>query len=233
MIHRRDILLGGVCASGALLAQALRPRRSTNLLARQKMEGVVPVRFPGWSAAPSEGLVKPKIEGLAASLYNEIVQRTYIGEAIDAEIMLLVAYGGTQSDVLQLHRPEVCYPALGFAIESKSVTQIALPGGGVLPAVRVVAVAGERRENILYWTRLGEDLPTSGAEQRKYLLQDAMAGFIPDGVLVRTSLVHANSGAAFNILSGFVPALLAAVPGPGRPSLVGTRLAAAIARAKP
>jgi len=222
MIARRDLLIGGASAAASAGAYGLRPRRHLTLLGQQKMETIVPVSIPGWSAAASEGLVKPKVEGLAATLYNEIVQRTYIGEAIDAEIMLLIAYGGTQSDVLQLHRPEVCYPALGFQIESKRAAPLTLPGGGVLPVVQVVAVAGERRENIVYWTRLGEDLPTDAGKQRGLLLRDAMKGFIPDGVLVRASLIHPDAVAAFKVLDTFVPALLAAVVPSGRPALIGT-----------
>jgi len=222
MIARRDLLIGGASVAASAAAYGLKPRRHVSLLGKEKMEAIVPVSIPGWSAATSEGLVKPKVEGLAATLYNEIVQRTYIGELIDAEIMLLIAYGGTQSDVLQLHRPEVCYPALGFQIESKRAAPLTLRGGGVLPVVQVVAVAGERRENIVYWTRLGEALPTDGAQQRGILLRDAMQGFIPDGVLVRASMIHPDPSEAFRVLSSFVPTLLAAVPASGRPALIGT-----------
>jgi EpsI family protein len=231
MIARRDLLLGGACVAAAALTLQLRPHRRVSLLGSAKMESVVPASFPGWSASASAGLVKPKLEGLAASLYNEVVQRTYIGEMVDAEIMLLVAYGGNQSDLLQLHRPEVCYPALGVQSESKVAAKLPLPGGSALPSVRVVAVSGDRRENIVYWTRLGEALPTSGREQRAALLGDAVKGFIPDGVLVRASLVSGDSKAAFAILENFVPALLAAVPRAHRASLIGTACAKSMSAA--
>jgi hypothetical protein len=97
--------------------------------------------------------------------------------------------------------------------------------------VRVVAVSGDRRENIVYWTRLGEALPTSGREQRAALLGDAVKGFIPDGVLVRASLVSGDSKAAFAILENFVPALLAAVPRAHRASLIGTACAKSMSAA--
>ena len=125
--------------------------------------------------------------------YSGITANPALGAACD----LLVAHGGNQSDLLQLHRPEVCYPALGFAITSKQKTTLAMPGGGTLPVVQLVAVSGERRENIIYWTRLGEFFPTSGSEQRSVLLRSAMQGFVPDGVLVRASLIDDDSEAAF------------------------------------
>jgi EpsI family protein len=222
MIARRDFIVGGAALGAAGLAYYLRPRRKLVLLGKEKMEAIVPKRFGDWGEASAEGLVKPKVEGLAARLYNEIVQRSYINEQLRAEVMLLVAYGGTQGDVLQLHRPESCYPALGFQIDSKKYASLPLPGGAKLPSVKIVASAGDRHENIIYWTRLGEDLPLNSTDQRKDLLRDAMAGFVPDGVLVRASLVDSDPERAFGVLSSFIPALLSAVKAGARPALIGT-----------
>jgi EpsI family protein len=222
MIARRDLLIGGFCAGAAGVAYALKPRRKLVLLGKEKMETIIPKSFPGWSSAAAEGLVKPKLEGLAASLYNEVVQRSYVNEELQAEVMLLVAYGGTQGDVLQLHRPEACYPALGFEIDSKKAGQLVLPGGAVIPSVQIIASAGDRHENLIYWTRLGEDLPLNSTSQREILLKDALAGFIPDGVLVRASVVDADSARGFKVLQAFLPAMLDAVKDSSRPALIGT-----------
>ena len=225
-MKRRDFVMGGAFAAAAGASVWLVPRRHTTLLHDEKIDTAVPMSFPGWTAMPSEGLVKPKVDGLAASLYNQILQRAYASASADAEAMLLIAYGGIQSDLLQLHRPEVCYPALGFQIESKVDAALALPGGAAsLPVARVVAVSGERRENIVYWTRVGEDLPTSGRAQRTVLLRDAMEGFIPDGVLVRASIVSEDSARAFRLLDTFVPELLVAMASKSRAVLVGTQRA--------
>ena len=229
MIARRDLLIGGACLGAAGLAFGLKPRRKLVLLGAEKMESIIPKSFPGWTSAAAEGLVKPKLEGLAASLYNEVVQRSFISEALQEEIMLLVAYGGTQGDVVQLHRPEACYPALGFAIDSKTAGAVPLPGGTHLPAVKIVASAGERKESLIYWTRLGEDLPLNSTDQRKILLRDAMQGFIPDGVLVRASTVDPDTDRAFRTLNAFIPALLSAVKASSRPALIGTAPSKAMA----
>lgn len=223
MMTRRNLLVGTACLAAGALSYGLKPRERISLLGAKKMESIVPVTFPGWSAEISEGMVKPKTEGLAAELYSEVVTRTYRGEADSADVMLLIAYGGIQSDLVQLHRPEVCYPALGFTIRSREVDSIQLPGGAALPIVRMVAAAGGRQEVVVYWTRVGEDLPTSNSDQRSILLQTSFKGIIPDGVLVRSSIVHEDAGEAFRILDGFIPSMLQAVSAENRRALIGTR----------
>ena len=66
MISKRDLLIGGACLGAAGLAYALEPRRKLVLLGNEKMEAIVPKAFAGWTSAAAEGLVKPKLEGLAA-----------------------------------------------------------------------------------------------------------------------------------------------------------------------
>ena len=222
MTTRRNLIMAGACFGAGALAYGLKPRKQISLLGAAKMETIVPVNFPGWSAEVSEGVVKPKAEGLAAELYSEIVQRTYRGEKSGADVMLLIAYGGLQSDLLQLHRPEVCYPALGFQIRSMAEDTLKLPGGSSLPVVRLVAEAGDRRENVVYWTRVGEALPTNNTDQRSILLQTSLKGLIPDGVLVRSSIVHDDVEEAFATLDGFIPTMLAAIPASNRRALIGT-----------
>lgn len=135
------------------------------------------------------------------------------------------AIGDTQSDLLQLHRPEACYPAVGFNLLSSVPGKLKLHGGGEVPVRRVVAAAQGRQENIIYWARMGEYLPASSGEQRQVRLQTAMEGYIPDGGLIRFSVVGNDSEAAFQLLEDFIPQLLAAVPEKKRAALVGTRLA--------
>ncbi len=228
MTDRRKFLMGGGCVAAGGLAYGLTPRRKVSLLGSAKMEEIIPVSFPGWSAEAAENLVKPELDGLAASLYNEVVQRIYGGVVEPANVMLLVAYGGVQSDMLQLHRPEVCYPALGFTIRSRIDGTTRLPGGVDLPVVRLVATAGDRVENIIYWTRVGEALPRDSREQRSVLLRNAMEGFVPDGVLVRQSVINPDSSAAFKLLDQFIPTMVAAVPASDRRALVGTSRANAM-----
>ena len=231
MIDRRDLLLGGLCAGAFGAATYLKPRRWVSVLGSTKIESIVPKSFPGWSVDASEGFVKPKTEGLAASLYDEVVQRGYVSDSLRAGVMLLIAHGGSQSDLLQLHRPEVCYPAVGFTIKSRKTAILDLPGGGKLPVVHIVAASGPRQENVVYWTRLGESFPTNGSEQRSVLLKAAMQGYVPDGVLVRASIVDEDSERAFSELHAFLPALVEAIKPNQRAGLVGTDAAKSMVRA--
>jgi EpsI family protein len=226
MIARRDLLIGAACIAAAGTAYALKPRKRLVLLTGGKMADALPIRFGDWSAEQSDGLVQPKTEGeLAALLYSEIVGRIYHQASTGTAVMMLVAYGDTQSDMLQLHRPESCYPAVGFNILSSVPGELVLSGGTVVPVRRVVAAAQGRQENIVYWARMGEYLPASSGEQRKVRLQTAMEGYVPDGALLRFSNVGADSEASFRALDAFVRELLSSVVADKRRALIGTRLA--------
>lgn len=206
-------------------AYALEPRKRQKLLADTTMADVIPLKVDGWSAESSDGLVQPTDdESLAAKLYSELVGRIY-HRADGAAVMMLAAYGDTQSDLLQLHRPESCYPAVGFRILSSETGTLRIRRADI-PVRRVVAAAPQRQESILYWTRLGEYLPNTGGEQREARLASAMRGYVPDGVLARFSVLGEDAAAGFRLLNEFVPALIAAVDPRNRASLIGTRFAA-------
>jgi EpsI family protein len=57
-------------------------------------------------------------------------------------IMLSIAYGKNQSDALQLHKPEICYPAQGFTLLAKQNTPLDLLGK---PIAAIAAIAPMHR----------------------------------------------------------------------------------------
>jgi EpsI family protein len=229
MTNRRDILIGAACLAGAGAAFAMTPRKKLSLLADRKLEDVIPRTAPGWKSVDVSDLVQPKEEGsLAARLYNQTVGRGYQHDQTGIQLMMLAAYGQSQSNDLMLHRPETCYPASGFRISANEPARLALPGGGVLPARRLVADAPGRREAILYWSRLGEDLPVSNREQRLDRVRTAMSGYVADGLLMRVSALGADPELVFPHLESFVPVLLQATAPQARSVLVGTQLARSI-----
>lgn len=224
-MKRRDLVIGGACLTAVGAAYALKPRKRLILLAEGKMASLLPLTLDDWSAENADGLVQPKSEdSLAAALYSEMVGRIYHEASTGKAVMMLVAYGDTQSDLLQLHRPETCYPALGFNLVSTKATELPLPGGLALPVRRVVATTRDRQENIVYWTRMGEYLPRSGGEQREVRLRTAIAGYIPDGALIRFSVIGNDESDAFALMNRFILKLLEAIPTTKRKALIGTQL---------
>lgn len=228
-MNRRDIVFGGACLLGAGAAYAMTPRRRVTLMTHGSLANVVPRTFPGWISSDVGNLVAPKEEdSLSAQLYQETIERVYRNPD-GAQVMMLMAHGDTQSNELQLHRPEVCYPAFGYAIRQSRTTDVDLAPGVRLPARSLVAEAPNRRENILYWSRLGEFMPVNGGEQRMFRLKTAMDGYIADGLLARFSVLGADDVAALALLERFIAGLVRSVPAAQRRGLIGTRRAQAMA----
>lgn len=228
-MNRRHLVLGGLALGALGTAEFLRPRRRLILLQNGTIDSAMPTEFSGWASESASGLVSPEQAGkLAKSLYSEMVARTYYDTGGSAAIMVLAAYGDTQSDLLQLHRPETCYPAVGFTLRLSEPDNLAVGRGGVLPARRVVATTDGRTENIIYWTRIGETLPQSGRAQRDARLSNSMHGFVGDGVLMRCSMLG-EPEATFPVLERFIPELLHAIPARYRKAFVGSQLALSLA----
>ena len=230
-MDRRGFLIGAGCLAAAAGATAMRPRERMSLMGNLKLEDAIPQKFAGWSKYDTNQIVTPEDENsLAKQLYSQSVGRLYV-RGPEEFVMMLIAYGNTQSDTLQLHRPEVCYPAFGMEIVKNDLASIPLARGVDVPGRDLTAVNAERTEFITYWTRIGQALPTEGSEQREAKLASEFAGVIPDGVLVRFSTVAEDPKAAFATNRRFVGDLMAAVSPAVRRVLVGDAPTAAVARA--
>lgn len=229
MLRRRDIVVGVPLIAAAAGATALVPRNQLNLRGDRKIEDMVPLEFDGWHVTPSNAVILPKTDGdsLADTLYGEQVSRLYLGDD-RMPVMLVIAYGETQSDSLQVHRPEVCYSAFGFEIQNSRRHDISVAENGAVPARQLVARGEQRVEPILYWTRIGDLLPASGTEQRLMKLRTEMQGYVADGVLVRLSTVGEPTDETFANLDRFATSMLRATNPAGLPALVGRPLASAI-----
>ncbi|MBW8812437.1 MAG: EpsI family protein [Caulobacterales bacterium] len=231
-MKRRDLVFGAMGLAALGVGEALRPRKKLMLLKSGTIATALPVEFGHWSARDSDNLINPATAGrLTRALYSQLVMREYTNLQTGADIMLLAAYGDTQSDLLQLHRPESCYPAVGFTLKRSEPALLDLGDGAKLPVRRVVAQMQDRTENIVYWTRMGEALPQSGEEQRAQRISNSIHGFIPDGILMRASLVG-EPDASFQALDQFVPDLLRAIAPPLRMAFVGSPLASVLNHAQ-
>lgn len=229
MIARRNLLLGAACVAAAGAGTALKPRREAPLLKGAKLANVVPAAFGAWTSQDMSDPLAINGEGtLSAKLYNELVVRQYVNATTETGITMLLAYGGRQSDELQLHRPEVCYPAFGYDLMRNEAISLPIGGSAVLPARRLVAEQGDIRESIIYWSRMGELLPQDGGEQRKARLEIAMQGIIPDGLLSRFSIVGQDPNQDWATIGAFVTELIAAIAPDMRKVLIGSQRAALI-----
>lgn len=224
MINRRDAIIGMGCLAGAGGALALEPRRRIDLMGGRTLDGIIPNRLGGWTLDPGIGSMLPPTEGsLADRLYDEILSRGYRFTADQnvPPVMLLGTRGSDQSDALQLHRPETCYPAVGFAIVSRAFTTLTL-GTTRVPAVALTAQLGPRVEDIIYWTRIGEDFPQSSEEQRRVRLSAAFRGSVGDGILMRLSSIRSIGGPpVFGAVTACAQAMLSAMKSADRMALIG------------
>lgn len=185
-LSRRQTLIGGTFLLTAIAGLALKPRNPENLLGSAKLENLVPRRIGGWQFNTASGLVLPPADQLRDSIYSQLLTRTYVREG-QAPVMLLIAYSGAQDGTIQIHRPEVCYPASGYRLTRVNQHSVPLAPGLSVPSREIVAETDVRREQLIYWTRLGSHFPTRWSEQRLAVTAENFAGIIPDGVLVRLS----------------------------------------------
>lgn len=225
-MNRRDMLLGGALLGAAGGAAALTPRNRLVLLGDRKLDDVIPASIGQWEHVQSSNFVLPKSPGsLADRLYSQTLARLYASPT-RPPVMLVIAYGAVQNDLLQLHRPEACYTAVGFTISASQRASVPLGGTAELPVRELTARTDARIEEICYWTRIGDDLPTDGSEQRWVKLRQQMRGYLSDGILVRMSTVGMGDPAAFVQLRDFAASLVKSVKPADRPVLIGRPLAA-------
>ena len=212
MLDRRNALFAGLCAAAFGTAEFLRPRTFIRYAPRaKKLEESVPRSFGKWRSQFDPSLVVPPNESsLTARLYEDLLMRRYVDEDTGLEVFLLAAYGGTQTEDLQLHRPESCYPAVGLPITGRQTTPFRF-GERQIPAVNLLSKLPGRIEEILYWSRIGDVFPTTASAQRSEKLRFAMQGLIPDGMLVRFSTVRRAQHHAHSDLRQFATELLTAM----------------------
>ena len=230
MTTRRNLLVGGACIAAAGSAALLQRRREVTLLKGAKLADVVPAAFGDWTSQDIGDPLAVNGPGtLSAKLYNELLTRAYVNSQTGMIVVALLAYGAHQTDELQLHRPEICYPAFGFALTRNEPMAVPLADGVTIPARELAAESEGRRESIIYWSRLGELLPQSSSGQRNARVETALHGIVADGLLSRFSVAGDYPRDDWNNLSKFARELVFAVKPDRRNVLIGTTRANQIA----
>jgi EpsI family protein len=219
---RRAIILTGLMAFTAVGGIAARPSARTEPgRPRYVLENVVPRQFGDWRELPTETaqVVNPQTKELLDKLYSQILSRTYINSQ-GYRIMLSIAYGDDQRGDLQAHKPEVCYPAQGFTLNSKVDTLLATPFGPI-DARRLDTNMGRRREPVTYWFTMGDQAVKSTWQRRLVEVRLGLTGQVPDGLLFRVSSIDPEISRAFAAHDAFVADLLKALPPLDRKRLSG------------
>lgn len=222
-LSRRHLLIGAGLLGTAAVARGMVPRTSYDLLGDEQLETMIPNRIGAWEFVSKSGLVIPPQDELVAVTYAQLLTRVYTSPD-RLPMMLLVAQSPGQDGVLQIHRPEFCYPASGYSLSEGRVHDIAITPGHILPTRAFTASGPDRIEQLAYWTRIGRDLPTTWAEQRWSVAKANFHGEIPDAVMVRVSTLSPDAQAVGQI-DEFAQQLVGAVAPKFRQVLIGSATA--------
>lgn len=221
-MKRTALILAALMLASSVLATMLKPtQKLADLQPREKLETLVPMEFGDWRGMSVDSLVLPDPQTLALldRIYTDTLSRTYTNSK-GSRIMLSIAYGDDQRDGMEMHYPEVCYPAQGFQSKAESQVNIATPHG-VIRAKRLEMAMGQRYEPITYWTMVGTYPTAMGIQKKINEMRYSFSGVIPDGMLVRVSSINRDPEQAYRDQEAFVQAMLGALSPQARLRLSG------------
>ena len=218
-IFGRRAVIGGILACASGLAYARQPQVTAPVLKAKAFEDLVPETFGDWIEISRNGVVLPPPDTLRDRLYDNLVTRVY-QKPDTPPVMMLLAYNNEQNGVVQVHRPEVCYPVGGFQLSETE--KIELPvGSHTIPANIFTAESASRIEQVVYFTRMGSSFPRTWIDQRVSVMNANLAGEIPDGMMMRVSVLEIGQQKAKPLLTDFTREFINASPRQLQKLLVG------------
>lgn len=222
--NKQALFIGLLMIFASASATYLKPtKKLADSMPTVNLEKMIPTQFGEWHLDPVvlEQIISPEKKVLLAELYAQTLSRAYLDKH-GTRIMLSIAYGGDQSDGLQVHRPEICYTAQGFQVERDRLDMI-LTAFGSLPIKRLFATQGNRNEPITYWITVGDKaVVLKGMQQKLTQLRYGLTGRVPDGMLVRVSSINIDDKEAYRVQDDFVKAMLAAMSKEDRARIAGS-----------
>lgn len=210
LLSRREILAGAAMLSAGAIAAVRRPHIKLDYLGHNTLDHLLPTTIGPWKFVTTSGLVVPPKDQLALALYSQLLTRVY--DDGKSQIMVLIAYSASETGFLQVHRPEFCYTAAGFALSDFAVHKVQLEPA---KSIRVNTLSAERDgggEKLLYWTRIGNHIPLSWAEQKIVFAEDNLRELVPDAALIRISTTLGSEGAGMANLDQFVSEMIGSIP---------------------
>ena len=224
LARRKALCVFAAAVAASATAVAIVPRRSAAELALpdMKLDAMFPLSFGTWQLDTTMTPVLPsaEVQKIIAEAYDQTLARTYVDDQ-GYRVMLSVAYGGRRNQGMDIHRPEICYPAQGLEVRRDTRPGSLNARGDNLPLKRLVAGHGSRNEPISYWLVVGNSVASFGYGHRIALLKYGLTGRVPDGMLVRVSSIDNDEAHAFVMQDTFLLAMLTAVTPEFRQRLMG------------
>ena len=185
------------------------------------LETMIPRTFDEWREEQSRSvqIVDPQQKEMIDKIYTQTLSRTYVNTA-GYRIMLSMAYGDDQRDGMQMHYPEVCYPAQGFVLEDRQNGTL-VTVNGLIPATRILTSLGQRIEPVTYWTIVGDQVFQGSFQKKLAEMRYGLGGKIPDGMLIRVSSIDNKTSNAYEMQSQFANQMLNALKPEYRQKLNG------------
>ena len=218
----RALLVLALAVATALIASALVPtQKVADMRPRAPLAELVPAAFGGWVEDRSMPVVlpAPDVQANLDKVYNQVLARTYVNRQ-GYRIMLSIAYGGDQSDGMNVHRPEVCYPAQGFEVLGVHADRLQVAGRSI-PITRASTRLGARKEPLSYWIVNGDEVIARGFDGRIVQLKYTLRGMVPDGMLVRVSSIDDDPQRAWQMQDAFSLDMVQALDAAFRVRIVG------------
>ncbi len=206
-LSRRSMVIGGALLACGALAAVRQPSSTAKPISEEKFKKLLPATVGPWRSRPSFELVLPPADTLSEKLYENLETRIYEGEGLP-QIMFLIAYSSIQRNDVQVHRPEVCYPVAGLPILSNEA-RVSKIGNRSIETRFLSADRGGPKEYILYWTRVGLSYPLQWSDQRIAMMQSNLLGQLPDGALIRFSIISNDPVEASATLTNFATQMAA------------------------
>lgn len=219
--YLRNLILLALMFLAAGLALAMKPTvKIADIGPKIDLETLIPKQIEDWqideSIVPVQ--VDPQRLALLHEIYSQTLSRTYVNLKGE-RIMLSIAYGGDQSDSMQVHQPEICYPAQGFEMLNLTVGTFDT-GYGVIPVKRMLAKMGSRIEPIIYWVTIGDTVAVNSLKWKLAQMKYGLTGKVPDGMIFRVSS-FGETDSAYPLQEGFIKVLLKSISPENIKRLIG------------
>lgn len=218
-----SIFVLGLMLSAAVAAKLFTPTiYLSKTQAQLDLDVLIPEKFGEWREEKNMAgsVINPEAQAMLKKIYTQTLSRTYVNE-VGERVMLSIAYGSDQRDGMQVHYPEVCYPAQGFQLDGMRQDTVSTKYGNI-PVKRLeTSMAGQRYEPVTYWTTVGSKAVSGSMAKKMAEISYAIHGEIPDGLLFRVSLIDRDTQHSFSVQDRFIRDLIQAIPFGTRQRIAG------------